>query len=112
MRRPEDLKDNPIVQRLPETVVLWAQMSSNLPKFLGIDRCAMTKEPPTTDSQAGKRSLGKVSDASEATTSSPLPEEGVQLVRAFLRIKDPQLRRAVVTFAADLAKMEEAKKKQ
>jgi len=72
----------------------------------------MTKGPPRTDSQSAKRPSGKVSDASKATTSSALPEEGIQLVRAFLRIRNPQLRRAVVTFAAELAKTEEAKKKQ
>jgi hypothetical protein len=36
-------------------------------------------------------------------TTSPNPEEGLRLVRAFLRIKNPTLREAVIHFVEDLA---------
>jgi hypothetical protein len=35
-------------------------------------------------------------------TTSPDPEEGLRLVRAFLRIKNPTLREAVIHFVEDL----------
>jgi hypothetical protein len=42
--------------------------------------------------------------------SSPEPEEGRRLIRAFLEIGDPSLREAIVEFITDLAKLDEAKK--
>ena len=42
--------------------------------------------------------------------SSPEPEEGRRLIRAFLKISSPDLREAVIKFVADLAKLDEAKR--
>jgi len=42
--------------------------------------------------------------------SSPEPEEGRRLIRAFLKIGNPSLREAIVEFITDLAKLDEAKK--
>lgn len=38
------------------------------------------------------------------------PEEGLRLMQAFLKIRSPGLREAVIKFVADLAKVDEAKK--
>ena len=48
----------------------------------------------------------------EPTTLSPKPEEGLRLVRAFLRIKSPTLREVVIHFVEDLAGVDQAVKKQ
>ena len=70
------------------------------------------KKPPST-AQAGcdEQSSHGISDVSWPTASSPLPEEGARLVRTFLKIKSPTLRRAVVKFVDDLARMDEAEKR-
>jgi hypothetical protein len=45
-------------------------------------------------------------------TTSPNPEEGLRLVRAFLRLKNPTLREAVIHFVEDLAGVDQTEKNQ
>jgi hypothetical protein len=45
----------------------------------------------------------KHGDVPEPVESSPSPEEGVLLIRAFLRIKQPELRAAIIDLATRMA---------
>ena len=61
-----------------------------------MSQSATTEDGPTDDAKAYRTIR-----PTEPTTS-PNPEEGLRLVRAFLRIKSPTLREAVIHFVDDL----------
>jgi hypothetical protein len=70
------------------------------------------KEPITKDSiehllQAILRNKnvdgGKTSFAHAPVESSASPEEGVRLIRAFIRIKQPELRAAIIKLTTQMA---------
>ena len=48
------------------------------------------------------------SQAAEPAFSLPDPEEGLRLMRAFLRIRDAARRQTIVEFVANMARLDEA----
>jgi hypothetical protein len=68
------------------------------------EKGTMTKEPLEflLDSflLRGRRNTSFVPDSIETSAS---PEEGVRLIRAFIRIKQPELRAAIIKLATQIA---------
>jgi hypothetical protein len=53
---------------------------------------------------------GRVFEATEPRNSLARPEEGWRLVRAFLTIKSPKRREAILKYVADMATMDETER--
>ena len=76
----------------------------------------MTKVMSTQDVVAAILTSGKkpttigFSLATQSTSSVTRSEEGVRLLEAFLRIKNPERRQAAINYVADLARVDEAER--
>ena len=73
---------------------------------------APKRQSPSRDVLPADDFLRKVFRTAETTGAPVHPEEGLRLVKAFLRISSPGRRQAVLKYVTDMARVDEAERTQ